>query len=232
MAEEKKEQKKKEGEKISEKVPEASGNAVTVEVGLAPPNPSKKISISLPPGDPPPYPMGERRLTGKRGPRLDGPQKVTGRAVFTHDARRRDMLHGRILRSPHAHAKIVSIDVSAAERIPGVVIENPGKDVVRYHGDAVLALAAPSRAAAEDALHAVRVTYDVLPHTVSLAAARLEGAPLVFQKPVEEKRKTYGTACIDDVCLCAASGRGHQAVSSARIRIRTCGYWRLVPDVG
>src|SRR5271169_4463053 len=188
MAEEKKEQKKKEGEKISEKVPEASGNAGTDEIGFGPPNPSRRILVSLSLGDPPPYPIGPRPVTGRRRPRLDGPQKVTGRAVFTHDARRRDMLHGRILRSPHAHAKIVSIDVSAAERIPGVVIENPGKDVVRYHGDAVLALAAPTRAAVEDALHAVRVTYDVLPHTVSLAAARLEGAPLVFQKPVEEKR--------------------------------------------
>ena len=97
-------------------------------------------------------------------------------------------IYGRILRSPHAHAKIVSVDTSAAERIPGVVIENPAKDVVRYHGDAVLALAAPGRAAAEDALRAVRVVYDVLPHTVSLAAARVEGAPLVFQKSVEERR--------------------------------------------
>ncbi|MGZ6970353.1 MAG: xanthine dehydrogenase family protein molybdopterin-binding subunit, partial [Thermoanaerobaculia bacterium] len=149
---------------------------------------STKISISVPPGDPPPYPMGERRLTGKRGLRLDGPRMVTGRAVYTHDARRPGMLHARILRSPHAHAKIVSIDASQAERIPGVVFENPGKDTVRYHGEAVLALAAPTRAAAEDALRAVKVVYDVLPHTMSLAAARKEGAPLVFQKPVEEKR--------------------------------------------
>src|ERR1019366_9376791 len=184
MAEKKNE---KEKEKISEKVPGAAANAVTVEIGLAPPPPSKKTSISVRPGDPPPYPMGERRLTGKRGLRLDGPQKVTGRAVFTHDARRPGMLHARILRSPHAHAKIVSIDASQAERIPGVVIENPKKDVVRYHGEAVLALAAPTRAAAEDALRAVKVVYDVLPHTMSLAAARKEGAPLVFQKFVEEK---------------------------------------------
>ncbi|HMA29673.1 MAG TPA: xanthine dehydrogenase family protein molybdopterin-binding subunit, partial [Thermoanaerobaculia bacterium] len=161
---------------------------MTVEIGLAPPHPSKRISVSLPPGDPPPYPMGERRLTGKRRQRLDGPQKVTGRAVFTHDVKRQGMLHGRILRSTHAHAKIVSLDVSAAEKLPGVVIENPAKDVVRYHGEAILALAAPTRIAAEDALHAVKVKYDVLPHTVSLAAARKEGAPLVFQKPVAEKR--------------------------------------------
>lgn len=186
MAEETK--KSPEKETISEKVPATAANTVTVEIGLAPPYPSKKISISVPPGDPPPYPMGERPITGKHGPRLDGPQKVTGRAVFTHDARRPGMLHGRILRSPHAHARILSIDASRAEKMPGVVIENPGKNVVRYHGEAILALAAPTPAAAEDALRAVNVTYDVLPHTVSLEAARKEGSPLVFQKPVQERR--------------------------------------------
>jgi len=157
-----------------------------IEVGLVGKTIVKEVEI--PAGDPPPYKVGERPITGKRRPRLDGPQKVTGRAVFTHDVRRPGMLHARVLRSPHAHAKIVSIDVSRAEKFPGVVIENPGKDVVRYHGEAILALAAPTRTAAEDALRAVKVTYDVLPHTVSLAAARKEGSPLVFQKPVEEKR--------------------------------------------
>ncbi len=124
MAEEKKKK------KISEKVPEAAANAVTVEIGLAPPYPSKKISISLPPGDPPPYRMGERLVTGRRRPRLDGPEKVTGRAVFTHDAHKPGMLHARIVRSPHAHAKVLSIDTARAEKIAGVVIENPGKKVV------------------------------------------------------------------------------------------------------
>src|ERR1017187_8914622 len=145
------------------------------------------MEVEIPAGDPPPYKVGERPVTGKRHPRLDGPQMVTGRAAYTHDARRPGMLHARILRSPHAHAKIVSIDTSALEKMPGVVFENPGKDTVRYHGGAVLALAAPTRAAAEDALRAVKVVYDVLPHTVSLAAARKEGSPLVFQKFVEEK---------------------------------------------
>ncbi|HQQ79573.1 MAG TPA: xanthine dehydrogenase family protein molybdopterin-binding subunit, partial [Thermoanaerobaculia bacterium] len=155
-------------------------------MGLAGHTLSKKIS--LPPGDPAPYRVGERPVTGRRRRRLDGPEKVTGRAVYTHDARKAGMLHARIVRSPHAHAKIVSIDVSRAEKMPGVVIENPGKKVVRYHGEAVVALAAPTRAAAEDAMRAVKVTYDVLPHTVSLAAARKEGATLVFEKSVEEKR--------------------------------------------
>ncbi len=184
MAEEKNSAEEK--KKISMNVPDATGTAAVVEIGLAGHTLSKQIFLS--PGDPPPYPVGERPITGKHYPRLDGPQKVTGRAAFTHDVRRPGMLHARILRSPHAHAKIVSIDASGAAKIPGVVIENPAKAVVRYHGEAILALAAPTRAAAEDALRAVKVTYDVLPHTVRLADARKEGSPLVFQKPVEEKR--------------------------------------------
>ncbi|HSB63356.1 MAG TPA: hypothetical protein VLJ18_04280, partial [Thermoanaerobaculia bacterium] len=156
MAEEKKPEKEKEKEKIPAKVPGATPAEVSVEVGLAGHTLSKKISLS--PGDPPPYPVGPRPVTGRRRARLDGPQKVTGRAVYAQDARKAGMLHARILRSPHAHARIVSIDTSAPERMPGVVIENPGKDVVRYHGEAVLALAAPTRAAAEDALRAVKVT--------------------------------------------------------------------------
>ena len=184
MAEEKNSAEEK--KKISMKVPDATGTAAVAEIGLAGHTLSKQIFLS--PGDPPPYPVGERPITGKHYPRLDGPQKVTGRAAFTHDVRRPGMLHARILRSPHAHAKIVSIDASGAAKIPGVVIENPAKAVVRYHGEAILALAAPTRAAAEDALRAVKVTYDVLPHTVRLADARKEGSPLVFQKPVEEKR--------------------------------------------
>jgi xanthine dehydrogenase YagR molybdenum-binding subunit len=185
MAEEKKGQ-EKDKEKTSEKVPEVAGNAVTVDIGLAPPHPSKKISVSLPPGDPAPYRMGERLVTGKYRTRLDGPQKVTGRAAYTHDAHKPGMLHARVVRSPHAHAKVLSIDTTLAEKIAGVVIENPGKKVVRYHGEAVLALAAPTAAAAEDALRAVKVAYDVLPHTVSLAAARKEGSTPVFQNAVKE----------------------------------------------
>ncbi|MGA7993008.1 MAG: xanthine dehydrogenase family protein molybdopterin-binding subunit [Thermoanaerobaculia bacterium] len=194
MAEEKKEQGK---EKISEKGPEVAAGEVLVEVGLAGQTLSRKIS--LPPGDPAPYKVGERLVTGRRRPRLDGPEKVTGRAAYTHDARKPGMLHASVVRSPHAHATIVSIDVSQAERIPGVVIENPGKKVVRYHGEAVVALAAPTRAAAEDAQRAVKVVYDVLPHTVSLAAARKQGAPLVFEKTVEERRSAGdepGTAAV------------------------------------
>jgi xanthine dehydrogenase YagR molybdenum-binding subunit len=174
-------------EGISEKVPGATATAVTVEIGLVGHSPSKKISVFLPPGDPVPYDKVDRPLTGKHGPRLDGPRKVTGRATYTHDVSRPGMLHGRVLRSPYAHADIVSIDTSKLDAM-GVVWVKPEKKKVRYHGEAVLALAASTPQLADDALHAVTVRYDVKPHTVRLVDAMRPGAPLVFEKPVEEKR--------------------------------------------
>ena len=163
-----------------------------IRVGLAGKTVEKEIEI--PPGDPPPLAEGQtRRVFGGRTPRLDGRFKTTGRAVYAHDVRRPDLLHGRFLRSPHAHARIVSIDTAKLAKMPGVVFEALEKKVVRYQGDPVLALAAPSAAAAEDALVAVEVTYEVLPHVVVLEEAMKENAPLVFEKPVEERR-TAGDA--------------------------------------
>jgi len=163
-----------------------------IRVGLAGKTVEKEIEI--PAGDPPPLAEGQsRRVFGGRSPRLDGRFKTTGRAVFTHDVARPGLLYGRFLRSPHAHARIVSVDTSKLAKMPGVVFERLDKKVVRYQGDPILALAAPSPAAAEDALHAVEVTYDVLPHVVVLEEAMKDGAPLVFDKPVEE-RQTAGDA--------------------------------------
>src|SRR5262245_57105353 len=61
----------------------------------------------------------QRRLLGTKIKRLDGPDKATGRAKYSYDINRKGMLHGLILRSPHAHAKIKSIDTSAAKKMPG-----------------------------------------------------------------------------------------------------------------
>src|SRR5215217_5159043 len=61
----------------------------------------------------------KRRLLGTKVKRLDGPEKATGRAKYSYDVNRPGMLHGAILRSPHAHAKIKSIDTSAAKKTPG-----------------------------------------------------------------------------------------------------------------
>ncbi|MFI5180297.1 MAG: xanthine dehydrogenase family protein molybdopterin-binding subunit [Thermoanaerobaculia bacterium] len=172
--------------------PTAPIRKTKIRVGLAGKTVEKEVEIA--PGDAPPLAEGQaRRVFGSHRSRLDGRFKVTGRAVYTHDVRRPDLLHGRILRSPHAHARILSVDTSALAKMPGVVFELLEKKEVRYHGDPILAVAAPSVAAAEDALDAIHVTYEVLPHVVDLEEAMKPGAPLVFEKPVEVHR-TAGDA--------------------------------------
>ncbi len=132
-----------------------------------------------------PWPPADKRsLIGKRISRVDGPQKVTGRAKYTYDVKRPGMLYGKIVRCPHAHARVKAIDASAAEKHPGVraveVMTEPGKEVF-WAGDEVVALAAVNETAAEDAARLVRIDYEVLPHFVSDAeppADIPEGGPL------------------------------------------------------
>ena len=140
------------------------------------------------------------QLVGTRPARPDGVDKVTGRARFGADATAPGMLHGMILRSPHAQARILSIDISAAEKAPGVkaiitsadlpdLTRDPGtkailenvmaRGMVLYDGHAVAAVAATSKAAARAALALIKVEYDVLPHVTDVDAAMVPGAPLV-----------------------------------------------------
>src|SRR6266568_2258731 len=87
----------------------------------------------------------ERRVIGTEVTRLDGPDKATGRAKYSYDINRPGMLHAGILRSPYAHAKVKSLDTSAAEKMPGVkavhVIAGPGKELL-YAGDEIVGLVA------------------------------------------------------------------------------------------
>src|ERR1044072_3436666 len=111
----------------------------------------------------------KRTLTGKRISRVDGPDKVSGRAKYSYDINRPGMLFGKIVRSPHAHAKIVSIDTSAAEKMPGVraihIIQDVGTEI-RWGGDEIVAVAAVDEPTAEDAARAIKIKYEVLPHLV------------------------------------------------------------------
>ena len=110
-----------------------------------------------------------RTLIGTRQTRVDGPVKVSGRAKYTYDQNPKGLLAGAILRCPHAHAKVVSVDTSAAEKMPGVkavqILQGPGKEI-HWAGDEIVALAAINEGIAEDALRAIKVQYDVLPHFV------------------------------------------------------------------
>src|SRR5262249_49777433 len=116
------------------------------------------------------WPAAEKRsLIGTRISRVDGPDKVSGRAKYTYDLHQPGMLYGKVLRSPHAHAKVVSVDTSVAEKMPGVkavhVIQAPGTEI-QWAGDDIVVVAAVDEQTAGDALRAIKVEYQPLPHFV------------------------------------------------------------------
>src|SRR5262245_46951129 len=121
-----------------------------------------------------PWPK-ERRVLGKKHNRLDGPEKATGRAKYSADMNRPGMLHAVLLRSPHAHAKIVKIDTAAAEKMPGVkaifLILQPGAEVY-FAGHEIAALAADTEEQARDAVRAINVEFQELPFLVDEEDAR------------------------------------------------------------
>ncbi len=140
------------------------------------------------------------RVVGRRLPKLDAPQKVAGKTVYADDLRMSGMLVGAILRSPHAHARIVSIDVSAAEQLPGVhavihagnVEQRPfdynhdniplKPDKVRFIGDEVAAVAAIDEETAQRALELIRVEYEVLPAVFDPFEALEEGSARIHDE--------------------------------------------------
>jgi xanthine dehydrogenase YagR molybdenum-binding subunit len=111
----------------------------------------------------------ERRIIGTKVQRVDGPEKATGRAKYSFDINRPELLHGRIVRCPYAHAKIKSIDTSAAERVPGFKAVHlwvkPDAELY-YAGDEILGIAADTEEHAADAARAIKIEYDILPHLV------------------------------------------------------------------
>ena len=155
-------------------------------------------------------PGSEFKWVGTRPDRPDGVDKVTGRARFGADLAMAGQLVGRVLRSPHAHARIKSIDASAALKLPGVKAvvtrddfkDQPSefipagemminyRDVVRnvmarekvlFEGHAVAAVAATSAAIAKQALKLIKVDYEVLPHVIDVVEAMQPDAPLLHE---------------------------------------------------
>jgi CO/xanthine dehydrogenase Mo-binding subunit len=159
-------------------------------------------SVKQPVG-PDPSALQDRRWVGKSIPRKEDPKLLTGRAQYVGDVSVTGMLHGAVLRSPHANARIRSIDTSKAAALPGVVAVLTGADAaelvdpmaafcaepvpqtaiaverVRYPGEAVAAVAATSRYIAEDACALIEVDYEVLPAIVDPIAAMDAESPLV-----------------------------------------------------
>src|SRR5919109_1381281 len=154
----------------------------------------------------------EYNVVGTRPIRHDGAEKVTGRAAYGADVRLPGLLYGKILRSPHAHARIKGIDTRHAAEVPGVqaiitsadlaqlsgrvvdlaegVIHNirflsnniMAADKVLYKGHAVAAVAATSPHIAEEALKLIQVEYEELPPAMSAAEAMKPGAPLLHER--------------------------------------------------
>ena len=188
----------------------------TFQVGL--PGALTTKERKVPASEPQPWDgRAQLRVMGQRVPRIDGPEKVTGRARYCFDVQLPGMLHAAVVRSPHAHARIERVDVSDAEKMPGVhatyVVErllgpaelkvkpaNPGPyPRIRYEGAPVAAVAAATAAQAEDAARAIRVEYEVLPHVADIDDARKEGAPVVFEGGVEQKGTAGGGGAAKDV---------------------------------
>ena len=147
-------------------------------------------------------------VVGTRPIRHDGADKVTGRALYGADFDTAGLLHGKILRSPHAHARIKSVDTSAAEALPGVAavvvsadfasdadaVIDLGEsettlkwlrdnvlasDKALYRGHAVAGVAAANPHVAEEAVALIKVDYEVLPPVVTVEQAMADGAPIL-----------------------------------------------------
>ena len=147
-----------------------------------------------------PDPWMKTEIVGTRVPKVDGYERVSGTAVFPHDVSLPDMLHGAILRCPHAHAKVKKIDTGKAEKMPGVRAvltgDSPGADMpwyqrrgqfsgrlfdshCRHEGEEVAAVAAETPLQAFDAIRAIEVEYEVLPFVIDDEAALDPSAPAV-----------------------------------------------------
>ncbi|CAN0581788.1 unnamed protein product, partial [Laminaria digitata] len=142
-------------------------------------------------------------VVGHESARKDAVPKTTGGATYTVDVSFPGMLHAKVLRSPHAHARVTSIDASRARNMPGVhavvtrddleglnptygyfIKDQPivAMDKVRYIGDAVAAVAAETERQAVAALEQITVDYEVLPTVATVEEAMLEAAPELFEE--------------------------------------------------
>ena len=140
------------------------------------------------------------RVVGRPVPRVDGLEKVTGRARYVTDLVIPGMAHARVMRSPYAHARVRRVDVTRARALTGVLAALCGADltwcepyygpayrdrpvlaidVARYEGEPVAAVAAVDEATADAALDLIEVDYEPLPPVITLEEALAPGAPLV-----------------------------------------------------
>ena len=170
-----------------------------------PQNGLEKKERTVPIDEPPPLPANaELTYIGKPTIRYDGPAKVMGKGKYTADVNLPGMLYGRMVDATIPHGRIISVDTSAAEKLPGVravyviehvygvaelrdpKLETPSRfPVVRYAGQPIAGVAAVSQQIANDAAKLVRVQYDTMPFVVDRSDARSDSAPVVFPGPAD-----------------------------------------------
>jgi xanthine dehydrogenase YagR molybdenum-binding subunit len=204
------------------------------EAAPAPAGDSEKKSVNMPIGvpgytlhdeqrevpatEPPVWPINkDLKYVGKSHERLDGLAKAMGRARYTSDVQLPGMLYAKFVNATLPHAKVVSVDTSAAERHPGVkgvhviqhvmgnaVLRDPSLEpvkypVVRYAGQPIAAVAATTPHAAEEAAALVKVQYEAIPFVVDLDKARASDAPQVFPGEADQEGTAGGGGGPHDV---------------------------------
>ena len=166
---------------------------------------------NVPATEPPVWPINkDLKYVGQSQERWDGLAKATGRARYTADVQLPGMLYAKFVNATVPHAKVVSVDTSAAESYPGVmgayviqhsmgaaILRNPSLEqtrypVVRYAGQPIAAVAATTPQAAEEAAALVKVQYENIPFVVDLDKARSADAPLVFPGAADEEGTAGG----------------------------------------
>jgi xanthine dehydrogenase YagR molybdenum-binding subunit len=175
-------------------------------------------SRDVPVSEPPVWPINkDLKYVGQSVERYDGLAKVSGRARYTSDVQLPGMLYAKFVNASVPHAKVLSIDTTAAEKYPGVrgvhviqhvlgnaELRNPALDaakypVVRYAGQPVAAVAATTPAAAEDAAALIQVKYEAIPFVVDDVKARHPDAPKVFPGAADEAGSAGGGGGPSDV---------------------------------
>ncbi|MGA2591952.1 MAG: xanthine dehydrogenase family protein molybdopterin-binding subunit [Bryobacteraceae bacterium] len=162
-------------------------------------------------------PMDKRRVIGKPTLRRDGLEKSTGKAKYSSDEKPPGMLFGAMLTSPHAHARITSIDTSDAEHMDGVKavrVITPAGQEVQWQGTEIAAVAAVTEELAQDAVRKIKIQYEVLPHLVreddlakagnraKAAGEQVTGDPdKAFQEADAVSEGSYGIPVITHCCL-------------------------------
>lgn len=160
-----------------------------------------EIEVDAPDAEPAPWDADSRlAVVGRPTTRLEGADKVTGRAKYTADVRLPGMLAGRVLRSPYAKATVTAIDFAKARAMPGVKAVLEIEKEARFAGQPVAAVAAETEAQAEDALAAIEVAWAPGAHVVDLEAARRPDAPRVHggKNPNERGGEQQNSASEDD----------------------------------